>query len=83
MISPWAHWSIESQLHWRLDVVFREDECQITLGEAGENLVVCRHIVLNLLTVDKSFKAGIKHKQKRAGRNNAYLTQILAGCRAS
>ena len=75
-----AHWSIESQLHWRLDVAFREDECQITRGEAGENLAVCRHIAINLLTADKSFKAGIKRKQKRAGRNNEYLSQILMGC---
>jgi len=78
--STLAHWSIESQLHWRLDVAFREDECQITRGEAGENLAVCRHIALNLLTADKSFKAGIKRKQKRVGRNNESLSQILAGC---
>ena len=72
-----AHWSIENQLHWRLDVGMREDECQIVRGEAGENLAVCRHIAMNLLTADKTFKAGIKRKQKRAGRNNEYLSQIL------
>ena len=78
-----AHWSIENQLHWRLDVGMREDECQIIRGEAGENLAVCRHIAMNLLTADKTFKAGIKRKQKRAGRNNEYLSQILTGCGSS
>lgn len=78
-----AHWSIENQLHWRLDVGMREDECQIVRGEAGENLAVCRHIAMNLLTADKTFKAGIKRKQKRAGRNNEYLSQILTGCGSS
>ena len=28
-----VHWSIENQLHWRLDVGMREDECQIPRGE--------------------------------------------------
>ena len=71
------------QVHWRLDVGMREDECQIVRGEAGENLAVCRHIAMNLLTADKTFKAGIKRKQKRAGRNNEYLAQILTGCGSS
>ncbi|MGU5285518.1 ISAs1 family transposase, partial [Escherichia coli] len=46
----------------------------------GENLAVCRHIAMNLLTAENSFKAGIKRKQKRAGRKNEYLSLILAGC---
>lgn len=75
-----AHWSVENQLHWRLDMGMREDECQIVRGEAGENLAVCRHIAMNLLTAENSFKAGIKRKQKRAGRKNEYLSLILAGC---
>ena len=75
-----AHWLVENQLHWRLDVGMREDECQIIRGAGAENLAVCRHVAMNLLTAETSFKAGIKRKQKRAGRNNEYLSQILAGC---
>lgn len=74
-----AHWSIESQLHWRLDVGMREDECRIRREQAGENFAAIRHIALNLLSADTSFKAGIKRKQKRAGRNNDYLSRVLAG----
>lgn len=74
-----AHWSIESQLHWRLDVGMREDECRIRREQAGENFAAIRHIALNLLSADTSFKAGIKRKQKRAGRNNEYLSRVLAG----
>ncbi|WP_372198718.1 ISAs1 family transposase [Vibrio sp. 10N.286.52.E2] len=57
-----AHWSIENQMHWRLDVGFKEDECRIRREQAGENLAVIRHIALNLLTEEISFKAGIKRK---------------------
>ncbi|ANP78023.1 hypothetical protein A134_16680 [Vibrio crassostreae 9CS106] len=78
-----AHWSIENQMHWRLDVGFKEDECRIRREQAGENLAVIRHIALNLLTEEISFKAGIKRKQKKANRNNAYLSQVLAGQGAS
>lgn len=74
-----AHWSIESQLHWRLDVGMREDECRIRREQGGENFAAIRHIAFNLLNADTSFKAGIKRKQKRAGRNNEYLSRILAG----
>ncbi len=73
------HWSIEASLHYRLDVGMRVDECRIRRQESGENLAVCRHIALNLLTEEKSFKAGVKRKQKRANRNNEYLSQVLAG----
>lgn len=56
-------------MHWRLDVGFKEDECRIRRDQAGENLAVIRHIALNLLTEETSFKAGIKRKQKKANRN--------------
>ncbi|MEZ8474715.1 hypothetical protein AB6C60_12545 [Vibrio cyclitrophicus] len=50
-------------MHWQLDVGFKEDECRIRREQAGENLAVIRHIALNLLTEETSFKAGIKRKQ--------------------
>lgn len=74
-----AHWSIENQMHWQLDVGFNEDACRIRREQAGENFAVVRHMALNLLTAEKSFKGGIKRKQKKANRNNAYLSQVLAG----
>jgi predicted transposase YbfD/YdcC len=74
-----AHWSIEVQMHWQLDVGMNEDSCRIQREQAGENLAVFRHIALNLLTEEKTFKAGIKRKQKKANRSNAYLSQVLTG----
>jgi predicted transposase YbfD/YdcC len=74
-----SHWSIESQLHWQLDVGMREDDCRIRREQAGENMATIRHIAFNALKGDTSFKAGMKRKQKRASRNNAYLSHVLAG----
>lgn len=70
-------------MHWRLDVGFNEDSCRIRREQAGENFAVARHIALNLLTAETSFKAGIKRKQKKANSSNAYLSRVLAGQGAS
>lgn len=60
--STQAHWSIENEMHWWLDVGFKEDECPIRREQVGEKLTVIRHIDLNLLTGESSFNAGIKRK---------------------
>ena len=78
-----AHWSVEVQLHWRLDVELNEDACQINRGQAGENLATARHIAFNLLNAEKTFKGGMKRKQQKASRNREYLTRVLMGQGAS
>jgi predicted transposase YbfD/YdcC len=42
-----AHWGIENQLHWRLDVVFNEDGACIRNDNAAENIDVLRKWALN------------------------------------
>lgn len=54
-----THWSIENNLHWKLDVGLHEDECQIYRGFADQNLAALRKVVLALLEKEKSFKGGI------------------------
>src|SRR3954468_6337041 len=39
-----GHWGIENGLHWVLDVVFREDDCRVRAGYAGENLALIRRV---------------------------------------
>lgn len=74
-----GHWGIENDLHWRLDVVFREDESRVRKGHADENLAVVRHIALNLLTQERSNKRGTQTKRRRAGWDDAYRLKVLAG----
>lgn len=70
------HWNIENKLHWRLDVLMREDECRIRSGNSAENFAVLRHFALNLLKTEPT-KKSIKRKQKTAGWDHSYLLQIL------
>ncbi len=72
-----SHWGIENELHWVLDVAFREDDCRIRVGNAAENFAVLRHIALNLLKTVKGPKVGIKNRRLRAGWDTAFLLQVL------
>ena len=44
------HWSIENQLHWCLDVVFREDASRARKDNSPLNLNVLRKTTLNLVS---------------------------------
>jgi predicted transposase YbfD/YdcC len=72
-----SHWKIENQLHWVLDIAFREDESRVRKDHAAENLAVLRHIALNLLKNEKTAKGGIHAKRLQAGWNNDYLLKVL------
>jgi predicted transposase YbfD/YdcC len=73
-----GHWGIENQLHWILDVGFREDQSRTTQGYSAENLAVIRHLAVNLLSQEKSVKSGTKAKRLRSGWDDQYLTKVLA-----
>ena len=47
-----AHWGVENQLHWRLDVVMNEDHDRTRLDNAPHNLAVLRHMALNVMQKD-------------------------------
>jgi hypothetical protein len=42
-----GHWSMENNLHWQLDVSFREDERRIRKGNGAENFSRLCRIALN------------------------------------
>lgn len=82
-ITPFAkavreHWGIENSLHWCLDVGFNEDNCRIRKDNSAENMAVVRHIAINLLKQDNSFKgASIKAKRHKCAYSESYLHKIL------
>ena len=72
-----SHWGVENRLHWRLDVVMNEDQDRTRLGNGSHNLAVLRHMALNVMQKEGS-KTSFRGKLKRAGWDNAYLSQLLA-----
>jgi predicted transposase YbfD/YdcC len=72
-----GHWGIENQLHWCLDVGFREDESRIRSDHGPENLALLRKIAMNLAKSERTHKKGIQAKRKLAAWNDAYLLKLL------
>ncbi len=56
-----GHWGVENNLHWQLDVTFREDHCRIRKGHADANFSFLRRFALSLLKNEKTAKLGVKN----------------------
>jgi predicted transposase YbfD/YdcC len=72
-----AHWGVENQLHWCLDVVFQEDASRIRKDHAPRNMSVLRRLALNLLRQEPS-KGSLTMKRYRAGLDDQFMLQILS-----
>lgn len=71
------HWEIENNLHWTLDMTFREDESRIRTEAAPENFAIMRHIALNLIKNDTSRKASVKRKRFMAALEDDFRENII------
>jgi len=74
-----GHWSVENNLHWVLDVAFREDHHRTRTDHSAQNFSVLRHIALNLLKAEKIAKVGVKVKRLKCGWDHDYLLKVLLG----
>jgi predicted transposase YbfD/YdcC len=77
------HWGIESELHWVLDVAFREDEARHRSRNTAQNLTTLRHFALNVVKQDGARKVGVATSRKRAGWDRRYLIQLLTASAAT
>jgi len=71
------HWSIENNLHWRLDVTFLEDKCRTKHKNCPENLSIARKIALAILDADKT-RLGGRNKRLKAAWNENYLINLIS-----
>lgn len=76
------HWSIENELHWVLDMAFREDEARHRARNTAQNMTTLRHFALNIIKRDPTRKLGVANSRKRAGWDRGYLLDLLKGARA-
>lgn len=74
-----AHWGIENRVHWCLDTQFDEDHNRIYARHAAENLVVVRHLVLNLLRGASFISGGIKARRMQCAISDSARSRVLAG----
>ena len=75
-----AHWGIENQLHWILDVVFDEDAARTRKDYGPENLAVIRRLAQNILRMHPSDDS-ISRKMRRALWSRDFFFEVFGHMR--
>ena len=70
------HWSIENNLHWQLDVTFREDQSK-KVKNTARNFSAVTKMALSILKGDKTTKGSMNLKRLKAGWDEQYLASLL------
>lgn len=72
------HWSIENQLHWQLDVTFREDASRARKDNSPLNLNILRKEALRLLSqADFGKRVSVRRKMSRAAMDSSALDLLI------
>lgn len=72
-----AHWSVENQGHWCLDMVLDDDRNRSRRGHSGKNLAILKRIALNMLRKTPSGPNSLRRKQLAAAITDRYLRTVL------
>lgn len=72
-----AHWSIENELHWTLDVVFHEDDARTRKDNGPHNLAVIRRLAQNILRAHPLEKP-MASKMRKANWNKQFFFELFA-----
>jgi predicted transposase YbfD/YdcC len=75
-----AYWSVENQLHWRLDVVFNEDDARTRKNYAPQNLGVLRRIALDILRAHPDNRS-VARKMNLAAWKKEFFLDLFAHLR--
>ena len=62
-----------------LDVTFREDDSRVRDRRAARNFAILRKVAINLVSRNRSAKASIRAKRKKAAWDDRYMRQLLVG----
>lgn len=71
-----AHWGIENQLHWVMDVVFHDDLMRLRTEHGPANMATIKHTALNLIRAIPD-KASLAVRRKTAAWDDDYLLSAL------
>lgn len=72
-----SHWSIENNLHWNLDVIFKEDLQLKRKGNSTENFNMVIKLALGLIDGEKTKKKSKNIKRLIASIDDSYREKIL------
>lgn len=72
-----SHWQIENNLHWVLDVAYREDQSRIRDENSALNMSWLKKTALGLLKRANNIKGSIRRKQLAIWAKPQYLVDIV------
>ena len=72
-----SHWAIENNLHWCLDVIFREDECPILNRNTAENIAIIRRIIYNRIKMQLKPKEQLCFGKRSCMYDDDYRLRIM------
>jgi len=70
------HWGIENQLHWVLDVVFKDDECRVRKDHGPENFHMMKQLALNVIRQANN-KKSLRRRRKCAAWDDSALLGLF------
>ena len=70
-----GHWEVENKLHWRLDVIFKDDACMAR--SAALNISMIKRHCMNLLKINDHSKKRMKHRVMSCAISDEYRETIL------
>lgn len=71
------HWKVENNLHWVLDVVFKEDQSLKKKGQSALNYNIMTKVALSLIEQENSVKKSKIIKRQSAALDDNYRAKIL------
>lgn len=71
------HWAIENNLHWVLDVVFKEDGALKKKGNSALNFNIIAKMAIAMIDKEKETKKSKPNKRMLAALDDGYRTKIL------
>ncbi len=74
-----SHWAIENNLHWTLDMVFKEDNSLKKKGNSAINYNIIAKMALNIIERETESKSSKPQKRKRAALDDEFRSKLLAG----
>ncbi len=73
------HWAVENQLHWVLDVVFREDELKIIDPTGAAHIALFNRACLGVIKQHEGKKDSMAAKRRAAAWSSDFRTELLFG----
>lgn len=73
-----SHWTIETRLHWNMDVNFCEDANLATSGNTAENLAALKRLTSTMIRIDLGGTRGTAQRRRQAAWDDSWTLKLLS-----